>query len=573
MRCGARPRRGQRAAACLLLGLAACGVSAEAPGRAKGLGAPPAATQMRTNVQYLVFQLTTYDANPEGRTQPLAPAFLEASIERILAAVGGVRGDGASRQLGFAVGPIAFDHTDEEVRRTIRESFRIAREKDVAVALHLDLSMFWKRLDVLWRKPANIEWLGWDGTPSTGRKIDWGRPLKLAPQMCLNSDEIRETARRRARDVVGASVVEELLRLRAEGREHLFAGVIAGWETQLGRDFDTDHPVGYCALANRGFSAANPPADPDAEREAVLREYVELWTGELAAAGVDRDKLYSHVAFVPRVVFEGWKRSRADLAQTSYAEAVHFAPPRVAFGSHHHPGFSTYPAPGIFDEIYGALRERGSPPWASSEGTNCVIGGRPGDSGVDMEGYLAKMFNHGATLVNLFAWGVGGEAGRSNPFRQATEERDALAAYSRFLRGEPLRERIQEPIISPDGVAAKMHEVREALPAWLRAGGSPARVDPLMREFQGHIQAGRLREADRVADELLALVAERPTASPEAVAAKVQRVQRELPPWLRAGGRPEKVESLLEELQIHMQAGRWAEADRAADALLEIIGP
>ena len=29
-----------------------------------------------------------------------------------------------------------------------------------------------------------------------------------------------------------------------------------------------------------------------------------------------------------------------------------------------------------------------------------------------VETYLAKMFNHGATLVNIFSWGIGGEANK-----------------------------------------------------------------------------------------------------------------------------------------------------------------
>ena len=57
-----------------------------------------------------------------------------------------------------------------------------------------------------------------------------------------------------------------------------------------------------------------------------------------------------------------------------------------------------------------------------------------------METYLARMFNHNAALVNIFAWGVGGEANKQDPLRATTEGADALAAYRKFLRGEPLVE-------------------------------------------------------------------------------------------------------------------------------------
>ena len=45
--------------------------------------------------------------------------------------------------------------------------------------------------------------------------------------------------------------------------------------------------------------------------------------------------------------------------------------PLVAFGKSHRPGFSTYPQPGLFGQIYEETARHGHPAWASSEGTNC----------------------------------------------------------------------------------------------------------------------------------------------------------------------------------------------------------
>jgi hypothetical protein len=51
-----------------------------------------------------------------------------------------------------------------------------------------------------------------------------------------------------------------------------------------------------------------------------------------------------------------------------------------------------------------------------------------------METYLARSFNHGATLVTLFSWGIGGPSMKNtNPFRIVTEGPDALSAYRKFL--------------------------------------------------------------------------------------------------------------------------------------------
>jgi hypothetical protein len=55
------------------------------------------------------------------------------------------------------------------------------------VGFHIDDSMFWGRLKSL-NLPGNVEWVDWSGTPGTGRRLDWSsKPLKIMPQLCLNS--------------------------------------------------------------------------------------------------------------------------------------------------------------------------------------------------------------------------------------------------------------------------------------------------------------------------------------------------------------------------------------------------
>jgi hypothetical protein len=107
--------------------------------------------------------------------------------------------------------------------------------------------------------------------------------------------------------------------------------------------------------------------------------------------------------------------------------------PSVAFAPDARPGFSTYPVAGVFDQIQSELAAHGNPWWASSEGTDVIPGQSPGSSGMSMETYLARCFNHGAALVNIFGWGIGGDSMAQNPYRAATEGADALAAYRKFL--------------------------------------------------------------------------------------------------------------------------------------------
>jgi hypothetical protein len=50
------------------------------------------------------------------------------------------------------------DQTDDELREVIRESFKIAEEKNIAVLFHIDDSMFWVRRADLWKDPRKVEW-------------------------------------------------------------------------------------------------------------------------------------------------------------------------------------------------------------------------------------------------------------------------------------------------------------------------------------------------------------------------------------------------------------------------------
>jgi hypothetical protein len=87
----------------------------------------------------------------------------------------------------------------------------------------------------------------------------------------------------------------------------------------------------------------------------------------------------------------------------------------------------------------------------------------PGQTGMNMETYLAKMFNHGATLVTIFSWGIGGEANKNMGFRVVTEGEEALQAYRKFLKGEPLIE--GETVASlTERLPPKIHKSRRNCP-------------------------------------------------------------------------------------------------------------
>ncbi len=450
---------------------------------------------------YLTFQLMTGLPGYAGPPPPsghFAPgkAQLEEFVHSLVKAIG-TTGD-ARHKLGFTVGPLCFDMSDGETRQFIQDAFAVGRENDVVVAFHIDDSMSWGARKDLLSHPDNIETADWKQVPNTGRRADWGpTPTRFPPQMCFNSPEIQAGVKKRAA-LIGAEINKELNALKAAGKEPLFAGVIAGWETYIGRDFDTGRSLGYRALSHRGFSATKPPADPDLERVQIVKEFIELWANALHTAGVPREKLFCHIAFTSQGL-------RAADAKESYAQKVQFSPPEVAFSSAYRPGFSTYPEGGTIKEIHAVLAQHSSPGWISAEGANVSPTGMAGEP--NMQTYLGRMFNHGALMVNIFSWGIGGEAMRKNFFRQATENPEALAAYAKFLRHQSLIETAPSGF-SIEAFQDKMHRVQKDLPGWIQKSGQQAQAMPLVQKLDGLIKDKKFQEADKVADELLTLMSQ-----------------------------------------------------------------
>ncbi len=460
--------------------------------------------------QYLALQVFTDSPSPHagagGQATPNGPparAALDAFAADVIARIGSTGVE--RRRLALVFGPILFDHSDEQAVQLIDDAFDIALARGVAVGFHLDDSMFWRGRRDLVEDPRNVERADWNGRPSTERRLDWGPvPARLAPQMCLNSPVIEAEVRRRGRDVIGAAIARGLARLRAAGREDLFAGVIVGWETHIGRDFaDPQAPLGFCALTNRGLRPGASTEAMDQARIEAVQHFVTLWSQAVADAGVPQTRIYAHIAFTPQRYFEERQ------AGATYAQFTNFATVETAFGPARRAGFSTYPTPGLMDDIREAAQARGGAPWASAEGANVNLAGAVlarGDvgPGMSMETYLARHFNHGAALVNIFGWGLG-EA--DNPFRRAAEQDEAIAAYRKFLRGDTL---VEGPPTIIERLPAKMRRIQAEMPGWIAGHRDrQARAQPHFDALTAALEANDLPRAEREADALLALPNER----------------------------------------------------------------
>ena len=451
-----------------------------------------------TSTRYLAFQIFIQDGS-DLQHENVAPGVpLENTVADIVGAIGNTGNN--ERKLGFIPGPVSFDQTDEQVRTLMQHAFALALKYDIALGFHIDDSMFWGRLKQL-QAPDNIEWLDWNKTLNTGRRLDWSsNPTKIMPQLCLNSRDVRKIVHARA-SVIGEETKKGLAMLDAAGKGYLFIGVIAGWETQIGRDYDTGKRLGYCALTNLGYSAANPPHDLDEARTGIVRDFIDYWATSLSDAGIPDAKLFSHTAFMPKDSYD------AAQVDTTYLQTINFTPPSVSFGPHHAAGFSTYPQSGnLIDDITSELSRHGNSQWISAEGT--ALDPSQAEIGVfgdRMEAYLGSLFNHGASVVNIFGWGVGES---TNPFRRTAENEKALTAYGKFLSGAPLSENTSS---SSDGTTMTLQEtiakIQSMAPAWMRA--HPAEESAMterFRQLDAAIKTKNFKNARGSADEILGIL-------------------------------------------------------------------
>lgn len=453
----------------------------------KALAAP-------VETKYLLFQIFTYPTEehaggeyfpPQGRVQSVT----DDIVKRV-----GAKGD-AGHKLGICVGPLTLNQSEGEIGELIRRTFAIGKAHDVAVAFHIDDQMFWNGRKDLENKDC-IEWTDWNGSMSTGRRLDWGpQPAKAPPGLCLNSAGVKAAVKQRG-EFIGREIARELGALNAAGKPHLFAGVIAGWETMFGRDFATGKMLGYHSAKNRGLSASSSRSELDNVLTQVVREHIALWANSLAALGVPREKIYCHVASLGI--------EQAPPGQT-LAEAQGFAPLAVAFDKRYRPGFSSYPDLTLVERLDAALAKYGRIPWISAEGTNVLPNGMAGAA--TMESYLGERFNRGAVAVNIFSWGMGGEAERTrNLFRRVTENDEAINAYRKFLRGQRLVE-VKHEGVSPDQLRAKVQRIQAELPQWVQRTHRMDIAEPLMQRLDAALKGGDFQGANATADEILRTIA------------------------------------------------------------------
>jgi hypothetical protein len=434
-----------------------------------------------------------------------APEKVGELVERV-----GMKGDGKTRLLGFGL-PIETYEFEAHLPSLIRSAFAAAREHDVAVMLQFDFHLAWKNRPDLWNwfdpnKPGynpnnkyNVEWHGWDGPPNKVRYLNWGVLERLPPNMCFTSKTVQAEITRIVSRVIGPVLCEEIAKLKAEDKEALFAGVVVGSEPSID-DYSKPNaectkmmeedgvpagPLGYRALLDRGFSADNPPADFRQALAKIVQETVAFWCEQFVDAGIPAEKLFPHVA------------APAPIEMMN-------APIWTAFNKYSRPGWTTYAVTVLgesFQAIYDELEKQENPAWAGVEAN----AGIPG-SVVDWETYLAWHYNHGCVLVGVNT----GATGEDLPKRlwDSAFGKDAIAAYHKFLTGQPLVEKPFSMDHPQFRIQAKMKRVRAGIERWHASGKDPSAVGKLMEGAQPLANGGKLDELEKLVDRALEMLGE-----------------------------------------------------------------
>jgi len=335
--------------------------------------------------------------------------------------------------------------------------------------------------------------------------------------MCYNSPAITAETTRLA-NIIGSEIKKNTDQLNAQGKDYLFMGVIAGWETRMLDDSQNPHvDYGYCALHNLGYSASNPPPDIDLALQEVVSNWIIFWDKGLEAAGIPKEKVFTHIAFPVDKIPPGM--DAATFRTLEMKNIYKDSDPNVtAFNDVSYPGFSIYGAQGglLFPAVYAGLDAHGDPPWGVAEGTDMdlasTFSANGATSGVlTMEQYLGQVFNHGGIYVDLF----GLNTGVADTFEKVTAGPSSIAAYRKFLSGEILSEgtaaSASPPSVSSGGnFRDKLLKIQNEMPAWMKAHpGRQPEAAPLLQKLNERMEASDMAGAEQAADRILNFIEEK----------------------------------------------------------------
>jgi hypothetical protein len=260
------------------------------------------------------------------------------------------------------------------------------------------------------------------------------------------------------------------------------------------------------------------------------------------------------------------------------------APIWVAFNEYSRPGFTTYPDGALKDNfaiIYRELERHGNPPWGGTEANPAA-----GNHLVPMREYLARHFEHGATIIVMNSGATSAEL--TSTLTKGMWSEAAVAGYKEALGAQPAAAaRVEEPAEARSAPATgmeariegKVRSVHSSMQQLAKQGGDASSYQREMREVEALLRAGRPTDAERRLDDLLAKLkgaVEEPTGarsspatSTEArIKGKIQSVQSQIQQLAQQGEDPTPFLRSMSEVEELLRAGRPTDAERRLDDIL-----
>ncbi|MCY2934827.1 MAG: hypothetical protein NT172_11765 [Planctomycetota bacterium] len=130
----------------------------------------------------------------------------------------------------------------------------------------------------------------------------------------------------------------------------------------------------------------------------------------------------------------------------------------------------------------------------------------------------------------------------------------------------------------------KVERVKAGAEKWAADGRDPAEIIMTMQEkFEPLMQAGKIAEAEAVVDGILkklgmdlkAPVAPLPadeSSAEELMVARVLKIQKELPAWVKKTGRKAEIDVLMKTLKKQLADRNFAEAEKTSDTIMNLMG-
>jgi hypothetical protein len=268
------------------------------------------------------------------------------------------------------------------------------------------------------------DWVEWTAFPGPGEKhgplarrrwLNWGTWLTTGPPPNYESPKFRAFMRSQVAQGVVGPVASRLRRWRKEGRAHLFAGVVVGWESgyysmpapadRPATDKDTfdDNEVvttGYAALTRRGYTAERLAGEARARGIGEQALFRELMAGVVhdysaylcricARGGLPRDRIYTH--YTPAITV-------AD--PTAIAGDGRLLPVRAGVNRYSRPGYTMTRGWADFDKVVAEVRGAGREEWGAVE-METVAATRTEEAALAQLDWLAS---HGARVLCLYGW-------------------------------------------------------------------------------------------------------------------------------------------------------------------------